>query len=438
MSKQTSREREDQYIINESQEISFGESLLLKKFFLAFPALKHKNYQLYFFGQLVSLIGMWLQRVTQGWLIFQLTNSAYWVGVVSAISLLPILFLSLLGGVIVDRFRKKRVLYVTQFLSMVLAFLLGLITFYNKADIVNISILAFLLGIVDAIDKPARQSFVIEMVGKEDLTSAIALNSGIFNAARVIGPAFAGIIIGILGTAWAFLLNAVSFLPILLALFYISIHEVLPKTHPHPFKAIREALLYSTSNKIIRDLLIFSGIVSVFGWSHTTILPVIAERTFHAGASGLGILFAASGAGAIIGTIIISVFAKKILPMRFVAAGTILFVIPITIFAFTSSMNIGLFLLFISGGGLLIQFAVINSTVQYFVPNNMRGRVMSLYVLMAIGTLPIGSYQIGLIAEKFGTGTSLVVNALILATAGIFMFLQGKYIDKEYLKIKST
>lgn len=416
--------RGEQYIIDESQEISIGQSLLLEKFFSAFPAFKHRNYQLYFSGQLISMIGVWLQRVAQGWLVLQITQSAFWVGTVAALGLLPVLLFSLPGGVIVDRFRKKHVLYATQFFSMVLAFILGMLTLSNMANTVNISVLAFLLGLIDAIDKPARQSFAIEMVGKEDLQSAIALNSGIFNGARVIGPAIAGFTIGLYGTEWAFIVNAISYLPIILAMYYIRVHEIIPDEHPHPLRAIIEGIRFSFSHVAIRDLLVFSGFVSVFGWSHVTILPVIAQRSFNLDATGLGYLFAASGAGAVVGTVLISSLAKKIAPMTFITVGTLLYVLSIILFTVTTSLPIALSLLFLSGMGLLMQFSVINSMIQHAVPDYIRGRVMSMYVLMAIGTSPIGSFQIGLLSEYFGTGIALSAGAVILALSGLFLYLR--------------
>ncbi|MBI2074724.1 MAG: MFS transporter [Candidatus Levybacteria bacterium] len=420
-------------MIDESQEISIGEvENWTEKLLSAFPALKHKNYQLYFFGQLISLIGMWLQRVAQGWLIFQLTNSAFWVGTVTGLSTLPILIFGLFGGVIVDRFPKKRILYFTQSSSMILAFLLGIFTIAGNANVINISILAFMLGIVDAIDKPARQSFAVEMVGKEDLDSAIALNSGIFNAARVLGPASAGILIAFFGTGLAFILNAISFIPVIIALYYIRIKETLPKSNPHPLLAIKEGLIYSYLHKPIRNLLIFSGFVSIFGWSHITIMPVIAKNSFQADAQGLGYLYAFSGLGAFIGAIFISAYSKKINYIKFIIVGNILFSIPIIIFSFTNNLIVAFPFLFLSGLGLIMQFSVINSAIQHMVDDKIRGRVMSIYVLMAIGTSPIGSFQIGLIADNFGTFIAISAGAIIMLISGFLLFMNMVNVNTKY------
>ncbi len=232
--------RDEKYIIDESQEISVGEvSGWFQKITSFFPALRNKNYQLYFMGQLVSLIGTWLQIVAQGWLVLELTNSVFLIGLVAAVSTLPTLLFSLFGGVIVDRFNKQKIITFTQTASMLLALVLGLLTVFKIINVWQIMILAFLLGVVNAVDMPARQAFVVEMVGKSDLASAIALNSGIFNGARVIGPSIAGILIGLVGTGGAFILNAASYLAVILALFYIKAKAIVHKNHPHPMLAIK-------------------------------------------------------------------------------------------------------------------------------------------------------------------------------------------------------
>lgn len=428
----TSRERGEQYIIDESQEISFGDSFFLQTFFSAFPAFRHRNYQLYFLGQLISMAGMWLQRVAQGWFVYQLTHSAFWVGSVAALGLLPLLFFTLPGGVIVDRFPKKQILYVTQYAAMVLALSLYFITANNSATVFSISVLAFLLGLVDCLDKPARQAFVIEMVGKEDLPSAIALNGGIFNGARVLGPAVAGLIIGAFGVSMAFLVNAISFIPILAALYLIRVHEEVPREHPHPLHALKDGVSFAFSHRAIRYLLLFIGCVSIFGWSYTTLLPVVAETTFGMDATGLGYLFAVSGAGAVVATAIISTYAKRIPSMQFIIVGCLLFSFSTFLFAATSNVFIAFPLLFLAGFGLIVQFAVTNSMIQHMVPNDMRGRVMSLFVLMAVGTSPIGNFQIGILAEHFGSGFAIGANAVLFLVCGLVLFLKRKEIEKAY------
>lgn len=403
-----------------------------KKLFRIFPAFKSKNYRLYFSGQLVSLIGTWLQVVAQGWLVLQLTNSAFLIGLVAAIHALPTLIFSLFGGVIVDSFPKKRILIFTQSAAMLLAFALGTLTVLDIITVPHIMVLSFLLGIVNAIDGPARQSFVIELVGREGLSSAIALNSGIFNSARIIGPSIAGFLIAAIGTGGAFIVNAFSYVAVLIALLFMKISELPKKKAHNPFTAIKAGINYAFRHQIIQILLLFTAFSSMFGWSFTTILPVIAKNTFRLDASGLGMLYAASGLGALVATLLVSAFAKKYNPFAFIFGGNILFIISLLLFAFTTEFLFGLLFLFMSGLGLLTQFAMINTTIQHLVKDNYRGRVMSLYAMMFFGTSPFGSFQIGYLSEHFGTQFAMKVNATVLLLFCLALLLNSKKLFKQY------
>lgn len=414
---------EEQSIISESAEISIGENpIFLEKLVSFFPALGSRNYVLYFIGQLVSIAGTWLQMVAQGWLVLQLTNSAFLIGLVAAAGTLPSLLFSLFSGVVIDRFPKKYVLYFTQIASMVLAFILGVLTIIRVITVLEITILAFLLGIVTALDIPARQAFVVDLVEKDAVASAIALNSGLFNAGRVIGPGIAGFLIALVGTGGAFILNGISFVAVVIALFFIHVPSFVPNKHLHPIKAIKEGVSFSFSHPIIRTLLIFTGIVSVFGWSYSTVMPVIAQNTFHLDASGLGLLYAAGGLGALLGTLIVSGFSRKLNSTAFIIGGNILFSVPLALFTFTHNLSLALLLLFLSGIGLLTQFATINTTIQHMVEDEMRGRVMSMYSLMFIGLSPLGNLEIGVLAERFGSGPAIAIGAVVVFITGIVIF----------------
>lgn len=411
--------------------------LFLEKIIGAFPAFKHTNYQLYFAGQLVSMIGTWLQVIAQGWLVLQITHSAYWVGVVSAIGTFPSLIFSLFGGVIVDRFPKKNILYFTQISSMVLALLLGILTVAGYIQLWQIIIIAFLLGIVNALDGPARLSFAVEMVGKEDLPSAIALNSAIFNGARVVGPGVAGILIASFGVGGAFILNGLSFIAVIFALFLMKVKEIIADIHPNPIRAIKEGLSYSFSHPLIGTLLIFTGITSVFGWSYVTIMPVVADEVFHRGVSDLGLLYVSAGVGALIGTVVVSAFAKRFSPVNFILAGNFIFTSMLIIFTYTNNFYLALFFMCVSGFGLIIQFSMMNATIQGLVKDSFRGRVMSIYMLMFLGLSPLGNFQIGYFAEHFGSMLAIRLGAVVVLISGaIFFFyrskiqlLHSKYID---------
>lgn len=419
--------QEEKYIIDESQEISVGESEgWAQHIFSAFPPFAYRNYQLWFSGQLTSLIGTWIQTIAQGWLVLQLTNSALWVGAIAALNSLPVLLFGLWGGVIADRFPKKRLLFITQFLSMICAFTLGILTLLNIVNVYHIAILALSLGIIATVDMPTRQSLAVELVEKEHLSSALALNSGTFNAARVIGPGFAGILIAIVGIGGAFIINGISFLGVLIALFFIEIKERPHAVHSHPIKAIKEGVRYALSHSTIKTLLIFAGITSIFGWSYSIVMPVIVKDVFHLGAAEFGYFSAASGLGALVGAIVVSSNVKKISPMKFMITGSLMFSLALILFSFSSIVWIALLLLFFSGLGILMQYTMINSTIQHMVEDKFRGRVMSIYVLMFAGMQPFAGFQVGYIAEHFGPQIAIRIGAIIVMAFGLFLYFNRK------------
>jgi len=424
---------EEKYIINESPEISVGENTgWINQLAKAFPALQNKNYKAYFSGQLISLIGTWLQIVSQGWLVLQLTNSALQVGIIAALSTLPSLFLTLFGGVIVDQFSKRKIILFTQTAAMVLAFTLGMLTLTGVVTVWMIGICAYLLGVVNAIDSPARQAFVSEIVTKEQLPSAIALNSGIFNAARVIGPSIAGLLIALIGTGGAFITNAITYIAVIWVLNKMQVIEPPHKKKLEVIKAIKDGLSYSFTHPIIRTLIIFTGVSSIFGWSYTTLLPIIARETFHLGAAGLGYLYAASGLGSLLSAILIATYSKKISPVTFIVGGSILFSISMILFSYTTHLYLALPLLFFSGLGLLSQFAMMNTTIQSLVRHTLRGRVMSIYILMFIGLIPLGSYQAGWLGEHYGTGFAIRTGAVIILLFSLMIIFYSKNIIRAY------
>ena len=415
---------EETYIINESLEISVGEAKgWTHKFFTVFPALSIHNYRLYFIGQLVSLIGTWLQTVAQGWLVLQLTNSPFLVGLVAAMGSLPTLFFALFGGVIVDRFDTRKILIFTQAASTMLATMMGVLTLMGHITVVNLTVLAFLMGLVSAVDIPARQSFAVEMVGKEHLASAIALNAGVFNGARVIGPAIAGFLISLVGWGGAFVINGASYIAALVALLYIHVKDHLSsQNHPHPLRAIQQGINYAFFHKTIRILLLFTGVTSVFGWSYTIIMPVIAKHVFHLDVAGLGFLYAATGLGALVAAVFVSAFAKKTNPLVLILGGNALFATSLIAFSFTTSLITAVPFLFLAGMGLIAQFSTMNTTIQHLVHDEVRGRVMSIYALMFLGMTPLGSFQIGWMADHFGPQFAVRFGAVIVLLVGLLLY----------------
>lgn len=424
-------EIEETFIQSGSSEISVGESIYLEKLFNFFPALENRNYRIYFYGSLVSLIGTWLQTVAEAYLVYTLTHSAIWVGIVSALALVPTLFFSLFGGVVVDRFPKKNILLFTQSASMVLALLYGVLALIH-INVFEICTLAFLLGIVTAVDTPARQAFVSEVLTPEQRASGIALNSGVFNAARVVGPALAGFLIALIQPGGAFVLNGFSYIAVILALIAMQVDMTVARTHLHPIDAIKEGLSYSFKHPIIRVLLLFTGVVSIFGWSYSTLMPVIADKTFHVGPSGLGDLYAAAGLGALTATFIVSGFSKKISPLIFILGGNSVFALAVLSFTFVKQFEPALVCLFFAGLGLLSSFAMLNTTIQNMVANEVRGRVMSIYALMFLGLSPLGNIEVGWLSEKFGTANGIRVGAIIVFLFGSLIFINRKKVLDEY------
>ena len=409
-----------------------------KKALSIFPALASRNYQLYFGGQFISLTGTWLQTVAQGWLVFELTRSAFLIGVVTALSSLPTLMFTLFGGVIVDVLPTRKILLFTQTASMALAFILGMLTAARVVTVTEIAVLAFLLGVVNAIDSPARQSFVAEMVDKDSLGSAIALNSAIFNAARVIGPSIAGILIVYVGTGGAFLINSASYIAVIAALLLMRVQAPAKPVRHHPLRAIKEGISVSFTNPVIRTLLLLTAVTSIFGWSYTTILPVIADNIFHAGPSGLGHLYAAAGLGALTATIIVSAASSRVGPLWFILGGNTLFTCALLLFTFTQSLYAAMGLLYLCGVGLLMQFSTMNTTIQKQVADNVRGRVMSIYILMFIGLSPIGNFEVGYLAEALGPRTAIRAGAVTVFIFGLLIFLRRKKLSEAHRAYTGT
>jgi MFS family permease len=412
-------EPSDERQVDTGGETSRG---LNAKLLSAFPAFGSRNFRLYFIGQIVSMIGTWLQMVAQGWLVLEMTGSAFWVGVTAATSTIPTLFLSLIGGVIVDRYPRKVILLWTQSLSMALALILGTFTLTHTVTIPVILVLAFLLGCVGAVATPAIQAFLSEMVDRSQLHSAVALNASIFNASRVIGPAIAGLMITWIGTGGAFMANGLSYVAVILALLAISTTAAPPKpTNEHPLQSIRDGIAYTRKHPLIRTIVLFVGAVSIFGWSFMAMLPVVAKQTFGLGASGMGTLFSAFGLGSLTATFFVSMSSGRIGAPRMVIGGMLTFTLSLIAFTFTTTVPLALFFLFVSGLGMLSAFATMTATVQRLVEDRYRGRVMSIYLMVLMGLMPIGNLLMGFLSEHFGTAVSIRAAAIVTLVATMFL-----------------
>jgi MFS family permease len=379
-----------------------------------FPALQHRNYRLYFYGQLISFTGSWLQGVAQGWLTYQLTHSAFWLGIVTAVSTLPVLFLSLFGGFLVDKYDRRKILLLTQSASLILAFLLGVSTLTHHINLPVLIIITLLSGVANAVDNPASNAFVVDIVPKEDLPSAIGLNATMFNTGRVLGPAVAGFLIAIVGLGNIFLINAGSFLAILVSLFIIKVNSQNAAPKQHPILAIKQGMRYSIRHPQINKLLLTAGIGSIFCFSQATIMPVFVKQIFATDTQTLGFLLSATGLGALSASLIISSQYKKIKPLYFIMFGSSAFVFSSFAFSFTTNIPFAAVLLCISGFGLTLQFSTVYATIQKLVHEEFRGRVSSIYVLLFVGLSPIGNIAIGALSTVLGPQMAIRLFCMVI------------------------
>jgi MFS family permease len=390
----------------------------------AFRALRHYNFRLFWFGQLISLIGTWMQSIGQAWLVLVLShNNALLLGVVGALQFLPVLILSLLGGVIADRWPKRRLLLITQSSAMLLAFILFALTMTNLVQIWEIFILATLLGTVNALDMPTRQSFVVEMVGRDDVLNAVALNSSLFNTARIIGPGIGGILIGWLGVAPLFLLNGISFIAVICGLAAMRTDELLPLAHSNrgsgwrsSFTQLGEGLRYIRQAAIMLAIVLLVAAVGTFALNFNVILPLFAADVLKVGASGYGMMSAVTGLGSLIAALVIAAVGRKPRMSILLISGAALAVGEV---GFALSRFYPLSLLLLAGIGFAtISFsATANTALQTGSPDHLRGRIMSMYVVVFAGTTPIGNLFTGGLASWWGPSFSLIAGAAIAALA---------------------
>jgi len=387
-----------------------------------FRALRHRNYRLWWSGQLVSLTGTWMQTVAQSWLVFQLTNSAFLLGLTGFIGSLPILLLSLWGGVVADRVRKRNLLVATQTTAMLQAFLLAFLTLSGRVRVEHVLIMAAILGVVNAFDAPTRQAFTVEMVGKEDLMNAIALGSTLFNAARILGPAIAGVLVAIIGPGGCFTVNGVSFLAVIAGLLAMRLPPS-PRvaTSESALHNLQEGLAYVRSNSTVLSLLALVGTTSLFGMSYATLMPIFARDVLRVGAQGLGFLTATAGIGALIGALTLASLGRFRRKGLLLTAGNLLFPTALAAFALSRFFPLSLLCLMLAGWAMVAQNATANTLVQTTVPDHLRGRVMSVYTMLFMGMMPFGNLQAGTIASRFGAPFAVGLGATICALAALLI-----------------
>ena len=384
-----------------------------------FSSLSIYNYRLFWCGQLISLSGTWMQTTAQAWLVLKLTNSAVALGTVVFLQFLPITLLTLFGGVLADRFPKRGILLCTQTIAALQAFVLAELVRTGSVQLWQIYLLAALLGIVNAFDNPTRQAFVSELVGKDSLQNAVALNSSLFNTARIIGPALGGIVISIIGISQAFWLNGISFIPVIIGLLLMRPRDFYPAERPPRANVVRqvgEGIRYAVRTPKIFLVLLTMAVVGTFGYNYNTILPLLAKYVLDAGATGLGVLTSAVGLGSLVAALVVA-SARRTSVVVLLAASFIFSLLLIAV-GFSSWLPLTLVLLVLMGATGIVYTATSNTSLQITAPSALRGRVMSLYFLLFAGTTPIGGYLVGLLSAHFGVQPAIVLMGTI-CTVGV-------------------
>ena len=382
-------------------------------------SLRHRNFRLFWSGQLVSLIGTWMQTVAQAWLVLDLTQSSIKLGVVSALQFLPMLFLSFFTGPFIDYFPKRKIILWAQAALMGLAFILAFLVWTGSVRYWHIVVLATLLGIVNTIDMPARQAYIIELVGKEDLMNAIALNSSIFNAARAIGPAVAGLLISAAGTAFCFFMNGLSYIAVIAGLLAMTAEEPVRRSPPSydVLKDMGEAIRYIRRTPILMTTISLVAVVSVFGVNFNVLVPVFTRTELHLDAAAFGFLMSSFGTGALIGAISLAVMSRLGPKPAVLLAGGLGLSIFLVVIGLQRSYGVTAFLLFLTGFCMIIFFGMANATVQLNTEDRLRGRVMSLYTMSFGGLTPFGSLFAGTVAHWLHAPLTFALGGLI---AGAF------------------
>jgi MFS family permease len=388
-----------------------------------FTALKYPNYRLWFWGQMISMLGTWMQVTAQGFLIYDLTHSPVYLGYVGFASGLPTWVFMLYGGVIADRFPKRKILIITQGIMMILAGLLAVLTYFGAVQPWHIIILAFLLGTANAFDAPSRVSFVNELVEKADLTNAIALNATMFNTATAIGPAVAGITYAVVGPAWCFVINSLSFIGVLIALKKMKLKKVIiPVSGRSAFEDIKEGLKYIAHHPVVRILILLVASMSLFGLSFATLLPAWSVKILGGDSATNGFLQSARGAGALASALFIASLGRFNYKGRLLAIGSIAFPLLMFLFSFIYTIPLSLIVIFAVGSALILTMNIANALVQTLVPDALRGRVMGIYTLTFFGLLPIGSLIMGVLAEHLGEAEAILICSLITLTISLLVF----------------
>ncbi|MGH2443098.1 MAG: MFS transporter, partial [Chloroflexota bacterium] len=383
------------------------------------------DFTIFWIGQLISLTGTWIQTVAQQWLVLKLTGSPFDLGLLVAVQFTPLLLLSLIGGAITDRVSKRNLLLLTQVINLFLALALGLLVSTGVVRFWHVLVFAALLGTVNAFYTPARQSFVADLVDRDSLLNAVALNSTLFNGARVIGPAIGGLLVANLGLALNFYLNAASFVAVIVGLLLIAARPVTQTSERQSIaRNVGEGLRFIADSPSVYTILALVGVASLFAFNFTTLIPVVADNVLHVGSSGFGFLMAAMGTGSLIGAISLAFMNRSDMTRRFIYTGAFVFTVTEIFFGLSKSYGLSLALLVLVGLASNFFTTTANTTVLSSTPRNLQGRVMSVYSLLFLGVTPFGSLLSGFIAQRWGTPVALVGGAVItvIFTLAVFIY----------------
>jgi MFS family permease len=405
-------------------------------------AFRHRNYRLFFGGQAISLVGTWMQAVAQAWLVLVLTHDPLWLGVVAAAQFIPVLVFGLFAGVLADNLPKRQTLLATQAIKMCLSIALATIAITGFASVPLLIVLALVIGTVNAVDMPVRQSFAVEMVGREDIGNAVALNSAMFNGARVIGPAVAGLTIGAVGVAAAFVIDAASFLAVIVALAAMRETELYPAARiarPESFGAVmtqlREGLQYVRATPVVLIAVLVVGLVGTVGMNFTVIIPPYAQDVLDSDAAGYGFLMAASGVGSLLAALWLAFGDGS--QIRRIGYGALILGAGEIALGASRSLPISLLLMVGVGFGGILMAATANTTMQLAVPDGLRGRVMSVYTTVFAGSTPIGGPVMGGLASVFGVAISLAIGGVlsVFVGAGALVWIRRHGLDRGVVRV---
>ena len=383
-------------------------------------ALRHRNFRLFLSGQFLSLIGTWVQNVAQSWLVYRLTGSAVMLGLVGFAGQIPYLVLSPIAGAITDRTNRRWLVTATQILSTIQAVILAVLTLTGSVKPWQIVCLALGLGIVGVFDLTGRQTFIVEMVGKDDLMNAIALNSSVYNSGRVIGPAIAGVLVALFGEGWCFMVNAASFVGVIIGLLMMRLPPSVRKPEAQSrLQHFREGWVYVRNHAPSRSLLLLLGISSVTNYPFLVLMPIFADKVLSGGPKTLGLLMSSTGVGAIVGALYMASRSGVRGLSRQITASTILYSLALLLFSFSRNLHLSMLALAVTGAGLLLSVAGTNTTLQTIVPDELRGRIVGFYGMMFMGMAPIGSLLAGWLANVIGAPYTVAIGALVCVVAAL-------------------